>query len=299
MKPLKTILCTVDFSRHTDAIVEMGTRLAAGFKARLILFHSVNFPRDTLHNTDAPERNRKRHHKTRDAEEKMQAIMDGASVSWSTHVAFGEPVETLSGAVSHTGADLIVAASHGLSSVQRMLLGNVIERAVRRIAKPILVLRPSRKDASSTDPDHIRCIVAACGPNPQTDPIPHFAWNMARRFQAHLHLVHALERPIDEDILDPTEGPYTLVQEELRRRIQWRLIDAVSDETRHLSAVHTAVEPGPPGEVLIDYARRQSADLVIVGVRRQGAVRKTIIGSTTEALLRKAPCAVLTLPATQ
>lgn len=299
MTPLKTILCTVDFSRHTDAIVEMGSRLAAGFKARLILFHSVNFPEDTLHNTDASERKPKRRQKTQDAEEKMAAIMAGASVPWDTHVAYGEPVETLADAVTDTGADLVVAASRGLSAVQRMFLGTVIERAVRKIPKPILVLRPRRGDASSTDPDHLRCIVAACGPYPQGDPVPVFAWNMARRFQSHLHLVHALERPIDEDILDPTDGPYIQVQEELQRRIRWRLTDAVSDVRRHLSAVQTAVEPGPPGEVLVDYARRQSADLVIVGVRRQSALRKTIIGSTTEALLRKAPCAVLTLPVSQ
>ena len=297
MTPLKTILCTVDFSQHTGAVVEMGIRLAEGFKARLVVFHSVTFPTDALHYSDAPDRKLKYRQKTQEARDKIQSLMDEASVSWDTHITWGDPVETLAGAVKDTGADLILTASRGFSGVKRMLLGTVIERAVRKIDRPMLVLRPASRGEGTSVPVDVRCIVAACRAKSQTDPVPLFAWNMARRFQAQLHLVHALERPIDEDILDPMTGPYTQVQEELRRRIQWRLMDAISDETRQLRTVRTAVEPGPPGEVLIDYARRQSADLVIVGVRPQGTVRKTIVGSTTEVLLRKAPCAVLTLPA--
>ena len=47
---------------------------------------------------------------------------------------------------------------------------------------------------------------------------------------------------------------------------------------------------------LTDYARRNRADLIVVGVRPQSVWRKTLIGSTTEALIRRAPCAVLTVP---
>jgi nucleotide-binding universal stress UspA family protein len=56
------------------------------------------------------------------------------------------------------------------------------------------------------------------------------------------------------------------------------------------------VVPGIPGEVLVDFAREKGTDLVIVGVRRRGVLKKSFIGSTTEAVLRNAPCAVLTVP---
>lgn len=296
MPPPRKILCTIDFSKHTDAVVEMGKRLAEGFKARLILFHSVNFPRDTLHNSDAHERVGKRRKMTRDAEARLQTMLDDAPVNPEVLVAWGDPVEALERAVAETGTDFVVAASHGLSGFQRILMGTVIERVVRKISCPIMVLQPNRGGCAVAAPDRIRCLVAACGPNLQPDEIPLFAWDMALRFQARLHLVHALERPVDEDILDPTAGPYAQVQEELRRRIRWRLMDALSDVARHLDAVEAAVEPGAPNEVLIEYARRHEADLVVVGVRRHGAVHKSFVGSTTDALLRKAPCAVLTIP---
>ncbi len=296
MTPLRHILCTIDFSRHTDAVFDMGVRLAAGFGARLILFHAVNFPSDVLHNSDAHERTGKRRHMTRQAEARLRELMTGTTAAGDVHVGWGDPVEALERAVDETGADMIVAARHGLSGVQRMLMGTVIERAVRKIDIPILVLPPQRGRDSRLDPDRFRCIVAACGPDPRSDSVQRFAWDMAHRFRAQLHLVHALERPVDEEILDPTTGPYATVQEDLRRRIRWFLIDALSDLAQDPHSIQTAVEPGSPQEVLVDYARRQSADMVIVGVRRLGAVRKSMVGSTTEALLRKAPCAILTLP---
>jgi nucleotide-binding universal stress UspA family protein len=38
------------------------------------------------------------------------------------------------------------------------------------------------------------------------------------------------------------------------------------------------------------------ADLAVVGVRARRRLKKFILGSTTEAVLRHAPCAILTVP---
>ena len=58
----------------------------------------------------------------------------------------------------------------------------------------------------------------------------------------------------------------------------------------------TDVIPGVPGEVLSSYAAKSGADLIVVGVRHTSTVKKALIGSTTETVLRQAPCAVLTVP---
>jgi nucleotide-binding universal stress UspA family protein len=119
---------------------------------------------------------------------------------------------------------------------------------------------------------------------------------MARHLQAELHLVHAAESPFNEEVIDPLLGPYTQVQEELQQRIQWRLNEAVTDMDRQAVEVHTDVWPGVPGEVLTAYATKHRANLIVVGVRQVGLVKKALIGSTTETVLRHAPCAVLTVP---
>ncbi|MGA6924722.1 MAG: universal stress protein, partial [Desulfosarcina sp.] len=56
------------------------------------------------------------------------------------------------------------------------------------------------------------------------------------------------------------------------------------------------VAPGVPHEMVLNIARRGSPGLIVVGVRHAGRVGRWISGSTTEALLRHAPCSVLTMP---
>lgn len=53
---------------------------------------------------------------------------------------------------------------------------------------------------------------------------------------------------------------------------------------------------GRPAEALIAAARRESADLIVVGSRGHGAVRELFLGSVSHELALKAPCAVVIIP---
>ena len=54
--------------------------------------------------------------------------------------------------------------------------------------------------------------------------------------------------------------------------------------------------PGVPQEMVLHIARERDADIIAVGVRRSGKLGRWLSGSTTEALLRRSPCCVLTVP---
>jgi nucleotide-binding universal stress UspA family protein len=290
-----TIICAVDFSRHMEDIARLGTQMAQGFRAKVVMFHALR-PGDETFNLVADDLDEPESYRVRQAKNKILDLMADADVDWEIRLDRGDPVDTLAVAAEQTDADLIITASYRLSGIQRILAGSVIERAARHIQRPILVLPAGHARKPGKDAADIRCIVAACQLKKQIDPVSVFAWDMARRFQADLHLVHAMESPLDEEIVDPTAGPYLKVQEELQKRIRWRLIESLSDTVRHWDTVHAVAEPGPPGEVIDDYARRHRADMIVVGVRPQSVWRKTLVGSTTEALIRHAPCAVLTVP---
>ncbi len=53
-----------------------------------------------------------------------------------------------------------------------------------------------------------------------------------------------------------------------------------------------AVDSGP-AEALVEVARAEGADLIIVGSTGSGYVTRAIIGSTAENVVRQAPCDVL------
>jgi nucleotide-binding universal stress UspA family protein len=63
-----------------------------------------------------------------------------------------------------------------------------------------------------------------------------------------------------------------------------------------LGAARIDLRHGPAPEILPDYIREVQADLAVVGVQARRRFKKFIVGSTTEAVLRHAPCAILTVP---
>jgi nucleotide-binding universal stress UspA family protein len=54
---------------------------------------------------------------------------------------------------------------------------------------------------------------------------------------------------------------------------------------------------GDPTEAIIDHAERHAADLIVMGTSGRGKLDKLIFGSTTEGVVRRAPCPVLLIRA--
>ena len=62
------------------------------------------------------------------------------------------------------------------------------------------------------------------------------------------------------------------------------------------SSVRIAAEPGDPRTTIIDQALSNGTDLIVMGTHGRRGFRRLLLGSVTEAVLREAPCPVLTVP---
>lgn len=61
---------------------------------------------------------------------------------------------------------------------------------------------------------------------------------------------------------------------------------------RHVPA--TYIQPaGEPAETIVGAAENLGADLVVVGRRSRGSLRRLVLGSVSDAVVRGAPCDVL------
>jgi nucleotide-binding universal stress UspA family protein len=56
-----------------------------------------------------------------------------------------------------------------------------------------------------------------------------------------------------------------------------------------------AIEYGSPAETIIKYAKKQGADLIVLGSHGANNITRLLVGSTTEKVMRQAPCQVLVL----
>jgi hypothetical protein len=55
---------------------------------------------------------------------------------------------------------------------------------------------------------------------------------------------------------------------------------------------------GSAAPQIVDYARRNTVDLVVLGTHGRTGVSRAVLGSVAEAVIRRARCRVLTVPAT-
>jgi nucleotide-binding universal stress UspA family protein len=123
------------------------------------------------------------------------------------------------------------------------------------------------------------------------------AVELARRFEARLHLLHVLV-PLYPLVLDPMTyvPPAPETFEELHDEAEIGLEKLALVAERQGVVVVTALERGSePAEVLVDYARRQQADLLVIGTHGRRGASRLLLGSVAEQALRHSPCPVLAI----
>jgi nucleotide-binding universal stress UspA family protein len=123
-----------------------------------------------------------------------------------------------------------------------------------------------------------------------------YAQGLARKFDAHVHLLHVVEDPLAAGVW--SSEIYTAeiagLQVNLVRDAEERLRGSVPDDA---GTVSTEVRTGQAARQIIEAARDTQADLIVMGTRGRTGVAHVIMGSVAERVVRLAPCPVLTLRA--
>ncbi len=118
------------------------------------------------------------------------------------------------------------------------------------------------------------------------------AAELARRFEGELELVHVhmplpavgtdlLASPVAVDDAAPAEVEGAIAM--------WR------DEAERLVGrpVRTMLLSGEPASELLRHARERELDVLVVGTHGRRGLRRVVLGSVAERLVREAPCAVV------
>jgi len=295
---IKTILCAVDFSKYSRQVVQYAAGLAAHHKARLLVFHAVSFPRSPIHGTVITGAAPTRRAAAEQANRRIKELMAECTVNWQIELRHGDPVEEILTLCDRQPVDLVIAASHGLTGLRRVLLGSIVEQMAHTLKHPLLILRSKTmygRNKSALNPNAGQILVG-CRLDPDLPTVISSALAMAPLFNPRYHFVHVLEAPIDEQIVDPSGGPYGQVQEKLQTKVLQKVEAALAPFNLPPEKYVVRIVDGHPGEQLAAYAEHTGIDLVAIGVRARTTLARRLSGSTAETLLRQAPCPVLTVP---
>lgn len=122
-----------------------------------------------------------------------------------------------------------------------------------------------------------------------------FAARVARRTQGELHLARV--HVIHPTAISPLTGsPYfdTELDGRLRAAMENRLQELVGRWGSGLTA-STALLEGPVAAALIDHARQQDIDLIVGTTHGRGGLKRAVLGSVADALVRKSGLPVVAL----
>jgi nucleotide-binding universal stress UspA family protein len=292
---IQTVVCAVDFSSFSPMVVDYGAALAQRTGVRLYLLHAVHEPQDNLHPTAVFERGGDLTHLTDEARRRLRELMTDALVDWEPVVRFGDPVEQTVAFVNDLPRSLVVSASHGVSGFRRFFIGTVVERLTRALNRPMLVVKPG-DDEMNRRFTGFRSAVIGCDDHGHWQRLAPLLPVLQTDSASRIHMVHCMEGPMATSPGDDDAVAYNQVQQARQDRLKRRLREQAWGLFPLADRLSIAVEPGIPEEMILRVAREKNADIIAVGVRHGGKVRRWLAGSTTEALLRRATCSVLTVP---
>ena len=210
-------------------------------------------------------------------------VVEGNIADWITSVARELP------------ADLVVMGTHGRSGFDRLMLGSVTEKVLRKAPCPMLTV-PSGAANAPAGPIPFTRILCAVDFSPSSFKALQYAESLAEEADARLRVVHVLEpASVFEPVAMGASGA-PLVSAHQAEAAWARLRAAISKDARVYSQVTESVTLGKAYREILREAADHGSELIVIGAHG-GLLGSVAFGSTTHHVIREATCPVLSVRA--
>lgn len=297
MLSIRHVLCPTDFSTFSERSLRYATLLARWSGADLTCLFVLAGPLAPLRDaptawvpigTDPSAKERLRERLLGFAE---PAALAGIPVR--SLVLEGEPASMILEEARRVPESLVVIGTHGNSGFEKLVLGSVAEKVLRKAPCPVLTV-PREPEEGPAAAIPFGRILAAIDFSPSSEAAFDTALDFAEASGAAVTAVHvARELPEAEapEMIHFNVPEYRLLIEKEARE---RLRAFVGERGRGLK-VEVRIMAGKPWRRILHLAHEIAADLVVLGVQGRSAADLLLFGSTAHHLVRAAPCPVLTV----
>jgi nucleotide-binding universal stress UspA family protein len=284
----KKILCPIDFSAGSQQAMRVAVRVAGELGAELVIVHAFYVPPTAF----TPEYMFPPTVLQQMSEDAERGLAEAARTATglgakqvSTKLLEGVPWLAINEMLEDPAFDLVVIGTHGRTALARVLLGSVTEKVVRHAPCSVLTVRP---DARVERFRHILCPVdfSACA-RVALDR----AADLARAHDARLTLLHVIEIPVSYSGDPPVADLVPVLDKQAAELLdRW----ATETATKLPVPVNTRCRIGRAGaETIAVLDDDHSIDLVVVGSHGRTGIKRALLGSVAEKVVRHAKCPVL------
>ncbi|MCO4768984.1 MAG: universal stress protein [Deltaproteobacteria bacterium] len=124
------------------------------------------------------------------------------------------------------------------------------------------------------------------------------ASQLAAQVHARVVLMHAVDTPVGlspDAIIEDDEGAPVRAGDHMRGAAESRMPDYLALARSEGVEATSTVAPGKPAEAILATADALSADLIVMGTHGRQGLKRMLIGSVAEAVVRRADAPVMTL----
>ena len=197
----------------------------------------------------------------------------GSAIEFTTRIVAGSPIPTIIRIATETQADLIIVGTHGHRGLRHFAIGSIAAGVVHAAERPVLTVRSGADDVVPV----IRRVLCPVNETEIARDALRAAAGLARKFAAELVTVHVIED--ERSMANAT-----------RQIHQWLKLDEM-DVSRHRELILR----GNAAERLLDCLDDLDVSLLVLGGQHRLLRDETVIGTTTERLIRFARCPVYTV----
>jgi nucleotide-binding universal stress UspA family protein len=215
----------------------------------------------------------------------------------------GSVPDAISRHAAAVGADLIVMTTQGRGPLVRFWLGSVSDELVRQAGVPILFVRPHAAPPDLSHPPAFERVLVPLDGSTLAEQILEPALTFAAAAPAEYTLLHVVTTPAELSY-GPAGGEVTGFRQSLKRweELNQQQLERAREDLERLAAplrarslaVNTrAVCHASPATAILKEASARGADLIALATRGRGRIRRLILGSVADKVLRGADTAVL------
>jgi nucleotide-binding universal stress UspA family protein len=298
MIDIRRILCPIDFSDASRHALEHAMVIAGWYGSQITALHACH-PMILLSPlvvfADPPGAIRPNEPDRQQLGEQLREwLVPAEKMGLETEALFdeGNPVARILERATSLPADLIVMGTHGRGGFERLILGSVTEKILRKANCPVLTVPPPATASSTLPFKHMLCPIDFSEPSISA---LQFAFSIAEESDARLTIQHVFEWPSDDQVSAKRSFELSEFRRQWEVETRQRLEGLISDDVRSWCAPEPKLSYGKPYRQILALAETEHVDLIVMGVHGRNALDLMLFGSTTNHVVRRASCPVLTL----
>lgn len=282
---MKKIMLATDFSERSDRALRRATLLARQFGASLSIVHVVD--------DDQPRRivDSERDAASALLQDLRSTVRDVDGVACEARVVIADPFAGIARTAEEEAPDLLVLGPHRRQTLRDVFVGTTAERTIRSVDCAVLMV-----NAPPVGPYHHVLLATDLSEGAERAAKTCLALGLAEN--TSVSFLHVYEAPTKRMVMShaaPTDD-WESYLDAMRKEAESGLADFV--RKFDIGARRQILRHGlhAPAEEILNTARDESAELVVVGTHGRSGLAKFFLGSVAEAVLRNADRDVLAVP---